>query len=59
MVSSLFSTYSFYKYFHNRPEKLAPDACPKAKNRKRFDPQKSSALAVINDHASGKYYPES
>jgi len=41
------------------PEKLAPDACPKAKNRKRFDPQKSSALAVINDHASGKYYPES
>ena len=36
---------------------MAPDACPKAKNRKRFDPTKSSALAVLMDHEKGTYYP--
>ena len=43
--------------FKNSPEKLAPDACPKAKNRKRFDPNKSGALQVLMDHEKGTYYP--
>ena len=43
--------------FLNRPEKLAPDACPKAKNRKRFDPAKSGALSVLLDHEKGTYFP--
>ena len=43
--------------FKNSPEKLAPDACPKAKNRKRFDPNKSGALQVLMDHERGTYYP--
>ena len=43
--------------FENSPEKLAPDACPKAKNRKRFDPNKSGALQVLMDHEKGTYYP--
>jgi len=39
------------------PEKLAPDACPRAKNRKRFDPTKSSALSVLLDQEQGNFYP--
>jgi len=39
------------------PEKLAPDACPRAKNRKRFDPKKSSTLSVLLDQESGTFYP--
>ena len=39
------------------PEKLAPDACPKAKNRKRFDPARSSALSVLLDQEKGCFYP--
>merc|ERR1712001_318931 len=40
------------------PDKLAPDACEKAKNRKRFEPKKSAALAVLLDHEKGVTYPE-
>lgn len=39
------------------PDKLAPDACPAAKNRKRFDPSRSSALSVIAAHEKGDYFP--
>ena len=37
---------------------MAPDACDKAKNRKRFEPKKSAALAVLLDHERGLTYPE-
>jgi len=40
------------------PDKLAPDACEKAKNRKRFEPKKSAALAVMLEQEKGQYYPE-
>ena len=36
---------------------MAPDACPKAKNRKRFDPAKSGALSVLLDQEAGTYFP--
>lgn len=39
------------------PSKLAPDACPAAKNRKRFDPAKSAALSVLMAHERGDYTP--
>lgn len=41
------------------PEKLAPDACPAAKNRKRFDPSKSNALNVLLSQEKGETWPES
>ena len=37
---------------------MAPDACPKAKNRKRFDPNKSGALQVLMDHEKQIYFPK-
>jgi len=40
------------------PEKLHPDACPAAKNRKRFDPSKSSALEVLLSQEKGECWPE-
>ena len=40
------------------PEKLAPDACPAARNRKRFDPSKSNALNVLLMHEQGNLFPE-
>jgi len=41
------------------PEKLAPDACPAAKNRKRFNPAKSNTLAVLALHEKGgNMWPE-
>jgi len=40
------------------PEKLAPDACPAAKNRKRFDPSKSNALNVLLSQEKGECWPE-
>jgi len=40
------------------PEKLAPDACEKAKNRKRFEPKKSAALQVMLEQERGTFYPE-
>jgi len=40
------------------PDKLAPDACDKAKNRKRFEPKKSAALAVMLEQEKGTYFPE-
>merc|ERR1712141_846507 len=40
------------------PEKLAPDACPAAKNRKRFNPAQSNALAVLQLHEKGNLFPE-
>jgi len=39
-------------------EKLAPDACPAAKNRKRFDPTKSNALDVLLMHEKGQFFPD-
>jgi hypothetical protein len=40
-------------------DKLAPDACPAAKNRKRFDPSKSNALVVLTLHEKGgTLFPE-
>jgi len=40
-------------------DKLAPDACPAAKNRKRFDPAKSNALVVLELHEKGgSLFPE-
>lgn len=39
------------------PDKLAPDACPRAKNRKRFDPAKSACLEVLLDHERGSFFP--
>jgi len=39
------------------PEKLAPDACPAARNRKRFDPTKSNALNVLVAHEKGDFFP--
>lgn len=39
------------------PDKLAPDACPAAKNRKRFDPTKSSALSVLLAQERGDFTP--
>jgi len=39
------------------PEKLAPDACPAAKNRKRFDPSKSNALDVLLAQERGEFFP--
>jgi len=40
-------------------DKLAPDACPAARNRKRFDPSKSNALAVLELHEKGgSLFPE-
>ena len=62
MPSSLemFSRLNFFKtdtlFFS--PDKLAPDACPRAKNRKRFDPTKSGALAVLLDHEQGTFHPK-
>ena len=42
-----------------RPEKLAPDACPAARNRKRFNPAQSNALAVLQLHEKGgTLFPE-
>lgn len=38
-------------------DKLAPDACPAAKNRKRFDPAKSNALSVLLLHEKGEFFP--
>merc|ERR1712020_552226 len=38
-------------------DKLAPDACPAAKNRKRFDPKKSNALTVLMLHEKGVFHP--
>ena len=44
---------------YSRPEKLAPDACPAAKNRKRFNPAQSNALAVLQLHEKGgSLFPE-
>jgi hypothetical protein len=40
-----------------RPEKLAPDACPRAKNRKRFDPNKSGTLSVLLAQEKGEFTP--
>ena len=41
------------------PDKLAPDACPAAKNRKRFNPAQSNALAVLQLHEKGgSLFPE-
>lgn len=41
------------------PEKLAPDACPAARNRKRFNPAQSNALAVLQLHEKGgTLFPE-
>lgn len=40
------------------PDKLAPDACPAAKNRKRFDPAKSAALDVILAHEQADFAPQ-
>ena len=37
---------------------MAPDACPRAKNRKRFDPKKSGALAVMLEQERGNYFPQ-
>lgn len=38
-------------------DKLAPDCCPAAKNRKRFDPSKSNALTVLMLHEKGVFHP--
>ena len=44
---------------YSSPEKLAPDACPAAKNRKRFNPAQSNALAVLQLHEKGgSLFPE-
>lgn len=40
------------------PDKLAPDACPRAKNRKRFDPKKSSTLEVLMAHEKGDLFSD-
>lgn len=41
------------------PEKLAPDACPAARNRKTFNPAQSNALAVLHLHEKGgTLFPE-
>jgi len=37
--------------------KLAPDCCPAARNRKRFDPTKSSALGAILAQDKGQFEP--
>jgi hypothetical protein len=37
---------------------LAPDACDKAKNRKRFNPKKSSVLEVMMEQEKGKFFPD-
>ena len=44
-------------YYNLRPEKLAPDACPAAKNRKRFDPSKSATLSVLMAQENGDFTP--
>ena len=54
VYTSLRDSYSFFS-----PEKLAPDACPAAKNRKRFNPAKSNTLAVLALHEKGgNMWPE-
>jgi len=40
------------------PENLAPDACDKAKNRKRFNPKKSSVLEVMLEQEKGNFKPD-
>ena len=41
-----------------RPENLHPDACEKAKNRKRFNPKKSSVMEVMLEQEKGKFFPD-
>ena len=41
-----------------RPENLHPDACDKAKNRKRFNPKKSSVMEVMLEQEKGKFFPD-
>ena len=57
-VSNLENLLFINHLIFSSPDKLAPDACEKAKNRKRFEPKKSAALAVMLEQEKGQYYPE-
>ena len=58
----LYETYDFFVDVDNlicsRPENLHPDACEKAKNRKRFNPKKSSVMEVMLEQEKGKFFPD-